>query len=569
MSEMSENNNKSIFNGPTGPLIFALTLVVGMMLGRGCDDVSTRQSSVGSRISHILDQIEVLYVDSVDREALVDVAVDAIISELDPHTYYFTKAEVEANAESMDGNFEGIGVEFIIKDDTLMVVSAIEGGPSEQAGVMAGDRIVEVGGVEISGKSLDNKEVMKLLKGERGSLVELGLVRNAPFARYDVVIERDRIPIHSVVASYVLENEVGYIKINRFSATTAIEFEKAMYDLALKNVSSVIIDLRANGGGYLNQAIDMISLFLNEGEEILYTEGNAVARKDYVSRVDGLYKYLPLAIIIDENSASASEIFAGAMQDNDRALILGRRSFGKGLVQEEYDVPDAGALRLTIARFYTPSGRAIQKPYGKEVDYAHDAIDRFDSGELYFEDSVKVADTVVFRTSLGRPVYGGGGITPDIFIPLKRTGEFRALAELVWIGVFRDEAFTWVDAHRGTLPENFSESSPVWKDETKGGKAAMKRVVEKLGLVWPDNSSEEGEEEIERIMSRFYAQVIRIMNGENSFYRALYEGDEAIERALYELLEEERFGIQKGRLYLLLENETNQSDSISQTLNIH
>ncbi len=566
---MSENDKKSIFKSPTGPLIFALTLAAGLMLGRGCDDVSHRKTFMGSRISHILDQIEVLYVDSVDREALVDVAVDAIINELDPHTYYFTQEEIDANAESMEGNFEGIGVEFIIKDDSLMVVSVIEGGPSEKAGVLDGDRIVEVGEVEVSQEKLDNKRVMKLLKGERGTRVELGLVRSGSFEHVNVEIERDRIPIYSVVAAFVLENEVGYIKINRFSATTAIEFEKAMNEIELEGVNSLIIDLRSNGGGYLNPAVDMIDLFLNKDEEILYTEGNAVARKNYLSRVDGEYKDWPLAIIIDENSASASEIFAGAMQDNDRAIILGRRSFGKGLVQEEYDVPGAGALRLTIARFYTPSGRAIQKPYGKDVNYEHDQIDRFDSGELYFEDSIKVADTVIFRTKLGRPVFGGGGITPDIFIPINNPGSNAVLSELVWTGAIRDAAFSWIDLHRNELPDNLSESSKIWMDINKGGKATIKRVVAEMEMVWPESSTEEGREGIERIMNRFYAQVIRIVEDDNGFYRALYEGDDAIERALYELLEERRFGSRDGRLYLLPEIEPNQSDSLSQTLNIN
>ncbi|HHZ96735.1 MAG TPA: PDZ domain-containing protein, partial [Flavobacteriales bacterium] len=466
-------------------------------------------------------------------------------------------------------NFEGIGVEFIIKDDSLMVVSVIEGGPSEKAGVLDGDRIVEVGEVEVSQEKLDNKRVMKLLKGERGTRVELGLVRSGSFEHVNVEIERDRIPIYSVVASFVLENEVGYIKINRFSATTAIEFEKAMNEIELEGVNSLIIDLRSNGGGYLNPAVDMIDLFLNKDEEILYTEGNAVARKNYLSRVDGEYKDWPLAIIIDENSASASEIFAGAMQDNDRAIILGRRSFGKGLVQEEYDVPGAGALRLTIARFYTPSGRAIQKPYGKDVNYEHDQIDRFDSGELYFEDSIKVADTVIFRTKLGRPVFGGGGITPDIFIPINNPGSNAVLSELVWTGAIRDAAFSWIDLHRNELPDNLSESSKIWMDINKGGKATIKRVVAEMEMVWPESSTEEGREGIERIMNRFYAQVIRIVEDDNGFYRALYEGDDAIERALYELLEERRFGSRDGRLYLLPEIEPNQSDSLSQTLNIN
>ena len=573
------NSKNDLFNGPAQPLIIALTLAAGLLIGRGCNDVSVHSSHKNNRITHILDQIEFLYVDSIDRESLIDVAVQSIIEELDPHTNYFSREEIEENTVLMEGNFEGIGVEFIIQDDTLMVVNAIPGGPSESAGIRAGDRIIEIGGESISGKDLDNERVMKLLKGPRGTIVDLGLLRNESSVddggssvddRFGVTIERAKIPIHSVVASFVLENSVGYIKVIRFSATTAREFEKAMSDIELQGATSVIVDMRGNGGGYLHAAIDMLDRFLDVGLGIVYTEGKASPRIDYNSSYDGEYSNWPIAVLIDESSASASEIFAGALQDNDRGLIVGRRSFGKGLVQEEFSVPNpisgAGALRLTVARFYTPSGRAIQKPYGEGVDYDQDYQDRIDSGELFLQDSIHNTDTVTFRTSLGRKVYGGGGITPDIFIPLDSSQTNRALAELVWTGALRDAAFTWVDLHRDEdLKENLSETSSIWTDNKIGGMAAIKIAAENQGTIWPKKSSEEGREEIERIMIRFFAQVVRNVKGENAYYKVRTAGDEFIERALYELLEEGMFSTREGRVYLLL----NDSAITDQTLNMY
>ena len=543
------------------PLVIAITLALGLMLGKGCEDGSlSNNSRVGSRISHILDQIEVLYVDSINREALVDVAVEAIVDVLDPHTSYFSRAELEEMAAPMEGNFEGIGVEFIIQNDTLIVVQAIAGGPSESAGIRSGDRIVRVENEEISGADLTNKRVMELLKGARGTKVDLSLLHSSSNEEYNLEIVRDRIPIHSVVASFILEEHVGYIKVIRFSATTAAEFAQAMHDLEQDGATSVIVDLRANGGGYMSAATEMIDRFLDQGLGIVYTEGKASPRRDYVSKYDGEYRNWPIAVLIDESSASASEIFAGAMQDNDRGLIVGRRSFGKGLVQEEFEVPNSnegsGALRLTVARFYTPSGRAIQKPYGEGIDYENDYEDRLQSGELFLNDSVIKTDSVVYRTLFGREVFGGGGITPDVFIPLDSTIGYRALAELVWTGVLRDAAFKWVDAHRG---EVVSRTSDNWLDSKTGGMASIKSVAEDQGTVWPKKSSEEGKIQIERIMNRFYAQVARNLYGDNAYYKVLINGDDFTARALYELLQKDRFKVQDGGVYLLYNDSTNQS----------
>jgi carboxyl-terminal processing protease len=543
------------------PIVLAAVLFLGFFIGKGWD---RPQSTWGSRINQVLDQIEQLYVDSVDRRALEDAAVEAIVAKLDPHTIYFTEEELAEMAEPMEGGFEGIGVEFIISDDTLMVVNAIPGGPSERAGIRGGDRIVAIEGEEISGPELNNSTVMSLLKGNGGTKVNLGLLRASDASRYNVQITRARIPIHSVVASFILEENVGYIKVIRFAATTAVEFSQSLHQLARDGATSVIVDLRSNGGGYLHAATDMIDRFLLEDLDIVYTEGKAAPRITYKSTYDGEFSDLPIAILIDENSASASEIFAGAIQDNDRGLILGRRSFGKGLVQEEYSVKD-DALRLTVARFYTPSGRAIQKPYGEGIDYALDHSNRLESGELYSADNISQVDSAEYFTSLGRTVYGGGGITPDVFIPLDTSDANRVAAELVWVGAMRDGAFEWIDFHRGELGYMRTpielEQSDLWKDPSAGAIALMKeRYKEMMGVepVWSD-------EESKVVEHRFLAQVSRTLFGEEEYYKVISRGDRYIERALYEMLDNRTFSMIEGRLYLL----PAKADSLeTKTLNI-
>jgi carboxyl-terminal processing protease len=491
--------------------------------------------------------------------------VQAIIKELDPHSYYFSEEELAQMAEPMEGGFEGIGVEFLIQNDTLMVVTALPGGPSESAGIRAGDRIVKVDTLEISGPDLTNQKVIKLLKGAGGTKVDLVLIRSNSHVEYKVEIVRARIPIHSVVAAILLEDEIGYIKIIRFSATTSDEFKTALVALQRNGAESFVIDLRGNGGGYLRATTDMIDRFLPEGLPIVYTEGKSSPRYTYSSMYDGEYSQFPMVVLIDESSASASEIFAGAMQDNDRGLIIGRRSFGKGLVQHEYPVEDEGALRLTIARFYTPSGRAIQKPYGEGVDYHEDHVNRLESGELYSADSIKVTDSIAYKTILGREVFGGGGITPDIFIPLDSTDNNRALAELLSTGAHRDAAFEWVDVNRTRL-ENMSSSielgsSDFWHHVTDGGLAQISAASKNQNLQTPRWNSEEEE----RIMKRFLAQVSRNMFGESAYYLVLSEGDEFIDRAIYELLERSRFQLRDGRLYLL---PANADTLISESFNL-
>ena len=540
------------------PLLLALALVVGLWMGRGCGgwdrgaDALSPVSFHGhwnaggdqARLLNILHRIEDLYVDTFDQSRLVDAAIEAMLEELDPHTVYFSGEELAEMSENMEGNFEGIGVEFLIQDDTLMVVTAIPGGPSEEAGIQAGDRILDVEGEPISGPDLTNRRVMELLKGPRGTEVTLGLSRRGEL--FQVHLTRDRIPIQSVVAAFVMEDSIGYVKAIRFAASTAQEFEEAMAFLADQGAKSVVIDLRGNGGGYLNAVVDMVELFLDEGQPIVYTEGKSSPRRTYKTRRRGPFVDWPVAVLVDEGSASASEIFAGAMQDNDRGVVVGRRTFGKGLVQEEFPVPGSGALRLTVARFYTPTGRAIQKPY---TDYEDDFDVRLESGELYHADSMPLVDSLRYVTPLGREVFGGGGIAPDVFVPWDSAGTSAWVSEWIWTGVLRDAVFEWMDSNREALsgctrPRDV-EALPEWRS---GVLPAVKAEAEKLE--WPWRSPSQEEEAILR--HRFLAQVVRTLWGESASYEVLNEGDQGVARAVHALLEGQSFVREGGTVSLAL-----------------
>jgi carboxyl-terminal processing protease len=544
------------------PLALAVALVIGLWFGRGCGwgsgDESTpavafhrhwNASGDQARLLNILQRVEDLYVDTFNRSRLVDAAIDAMLEELDPHTVYFSGEELASMSENMEGNFEGIGVEFIIQDDTLMVVTAIPGGPSEASGIQAGDRILLVDGEAISGPALDNRRVMDLLKGPRGTQVTLGLARRGQ--EFQAHLTRDRIPIQSVVAAFNMEDNVGYIKAIRFAAKTAQEFEAAMAFLEEQGATSVVVDLRGNGGGYLNAVVDMVELFLEEGEPIVYTEGKSSPRRTYSTRRKGPYAQWPIAVIVDEGSASASEIFAGAIQDNDRGIVVGRRTFGKGLVQEEFPVPGSGALRLTVARFYTPTGRAIQKPYS---EYEDDFDVRLQSGELYHADSMPLVDSLRYVTPLGSEVFGGGGIAPDVFVPWDSAATSSWVSEWIWTGVLRDAVFTWMDGRREALTmcdnANAIESLSNWEAEVV---EAVYAEADRGGWPWREPS----EEEAAKLRHRFLAQVVRALWGESASYEVLNQGDEGVARAVHALLDEQAFFRAGGTVSLGLTNHDN------------
>jgi carboxyl-terminal processing protease len=412
------------------PLLFALVLVAGMLIGMRMQSESPsviveRQGELplGShqgKIEELIRYVEAKYVDDVNRDELVEEAINEILQQLDPHSNYISADHLKEVNEQLEGSFDGIGVEFMVLDDTVMVVAPLAGGPSEAVGIQAGDKIVQVEDSIIAGVNRSTSEIVSMLRGKRGSQVRVGIVRNSePEIRF-FNITRDKIPMHSVDIAYMLEEKIGYIKVNRFSATTYEEFMKGLEQLIEEeDMEDLVIDLRHNPGGYLQQATNMLSQLFKEKDALLvYTEGRTVQRSDYETTGRPFFDVDDIVVLIDEGSASASEILAGAIQDHDRGIIVGRRSFGKGLVQEQYRLRDGSALRLTVARYYTPSGRSIQKAYDDMDAYDKDMMDRYNSGELSGTDTFSLVDSTAYYTDGGRVVYAGGGIMPDIFVPI-------------------------------------------------------------------------------------------------------------------------------------------------------
>lgn len=461
------------------PLIFslclAIALCVGMLIGENqngfgsklpaydpaSSDFGQTEGGLTSRdasakLVYLFDLLRDRYVDTLDLKNLVEDAVPVIVEELDPHSNYIPASEFEEVKEQLDGSFSGVGIQFNIQKDTVMVIQVIAGGPSEKVGIIAGDRIVTVDDSIFCGKGINNDRVMKTLRGPKGSEVKLGIKRNTADEILTFNIKRDDIPVNSVVATY-LEGEIGYVRVDNFGRNTYQEFFTSLITLRSRGASGYLIDLRGNGGGYLDVCISMVNEFLGKGQLIVYTEGKSQARSNVYSDGRGNFQQVPVVVLIDDWSASASEIFSGALQDNDRATIIGRRSFGKGLVQQQFDLNDGSALRLTIARYYTPSGRCIQKPYemGERDKYLMDLVDRYNHGEFYSQDSIRLADSLKFETVGGRPVYAGGGIMPDIFVPADTTHVTHYYNRLVNSGLIYSFAFRYCDNHRQEL-ESFT-----------------------------------------------------------------------------------------------------------------
>ena len=424
----SNIRNPQPASNPYAPFIYALILAFGVMLGFVINSITIGKQAIGDRnydkVEDVLNYITFKYVDTVNRAQLVDKSIEKILSNLDPHSVYIPAKDLGEMNESLEGNFEGIGIEFFIVQDTITVVTAIAGGPSELEGIKAGDRIVKIEDSVVAGVKIKDVAVKHRLRGPKGTRVKVTVMRSGSPKLLDFQISRDKIPLYSIDAAYMATNDIGYIRITSFSANTHQEFVEKMRMLLDKGMKKLIIDLRGNPGGYL-QAATSIADELISGEKILvYTKGKAYDRQDYLAGRQGLFEKGDLCILIDQGSASASEILSGAVQDWDRGTIIGRTSFGKGLVQEQYDLKDGSALRLTIARYYTPSGRCIQRPYDKGADeYYNEIYDRYSRGEFVHEDSIASRDTTVYKTSKGRRVYGGGGIRPDIFVPMDTTSE--------------------------------------------------------------------------------------------------------------------------------------------------
>ena len=409
------------------PIIIAAVLVLGIMVGRYYGGSDTENKFViipkANKLDNVLNYIENEYVDEVSKGALMEMAIPKILEDLDPHSQYIPASELQKVNEPLEGNFSGIGIQFNMLNDTLVVIQTIANGPSQKVGINAGDRIILVNGEEVAGKKMPSDSIVRRLRGPKGSEVHVDILRRKVDKLLGFDIVRDNIPLYSIDVAYMIDNEKGFIKLNKFSATTEEEFVDAIGQLREKGLKKLMVDLRENGGGYMNAAIFIADQFLKGTELIVYTQGKARQKQEFRSSPGGLCTDLDLAILIDENSASASEILAGAIQDNDRGTIVGRRSFGKGLVQEQKPLSDGSALRLSIARYYTPTGRSIQKPYTENLnDYYLDIRARYFHGELENADSNKFSDSLKYVTPGGKTVYGGGGIMPDIFVPIDTLG---------------------------------------------------------------------------------------------------------------------------------------------------
>ena len=435
------------------PLVISIAIVLGIVIG---NYISTKKFTLDKdrKINAVLNLIQSEYVDSIDVKDLVEQAIPAIIGNLDPHSYYIPASDIRAENEKLDGSMSGIGVSFFMMNDTANVDQVIPNGPAEKVGMLAGDRIISVNGESIVGGTLTAEGIRSKIRGEKGTKVRIGVKRNTSKKTLTFTITRDDIPMNTIDVSYMLDDKTGYIKIAQFGKNTYDEFFAALSKLKKDGASRYIVDLRGNPGGYMGMAILMVNEFLEQGELIVYTKGRKEREDIQVWSDDqGSFHDAQVAVLIDEYSASASEIMAGALQDNDRGLVVGRRSFGKGLVQKQIYLPDSSAIRLTIARYYTPSHRCIQKDYtlGDEDDYSKELYDRYTHGELYSADSIKVDKSKIFRTANGRIVYGGGGIVPDIFVPNDTTGITTYYLAVANLGLLQQYVYTYVDINRDQL----------------------------------------------------------------------------------------------------------------------
>ncbi|OYQ42011.1 peptidase S41 [Flavobacterium cyanobacteriorum] len=436
------------------PIIIATALALGLIMGSFLNFPAPQRglisgSSHKSKLNKLIDFIESEYVDEVDTDSIVDLTVNSILEKLDPHSVYISKTEMGEVEQSMKGDFVGIGVNFYMYKDSVAVIKPVPGGPSDRAGIKPGDRILYAGNYKLFGRKLPNDTLFSKLKGAEGSQLTLTVFRKSTNKQFKVNVTRDVVPLKSVDAAVMADKAMGYIKINRFAETTADEFRIALESLKKAGATSIIIDLRDNGGGYLEKAVEIADEFLRDGQLIVKTRNKKNREDKTFATAEGIFEEGKVYVLINENSASASEILAGAIQDNDRGVIVGRRSFGKGLVQREMKLGDGSAVRLTVARYYTPSGRSIQRSYANGGEaYFNDFEKRFESGELYAADSIKIADTLKFKTVKGRTVYGGGGIIPDVFVPLDGHHGDEAVLMVMQSGIVSYFVFEQLDSER-------------------------------------------------------------------------------------------------------------------------
>ena len=437
------------------PLVASIAFVAGLFINGLLEDNSGR-SDGEKKLSNLINIIGSEYVDIVDTDSLIDATLPTLLSNLDPHSVYIPAEDLQKVNEDLDGSFSGVGISFTINNDTIQVLEIINGGPAEQVGLRAGDRILSVDEENVAGTGMTNEQVFKILRGPKNSKVKLKIKRSKVAEPIDFEVTRGDVVVASIDAGYIIEENIGYIKVNKFGRTTYDEFFQTLFALRDAGAKDYIVDLRGNAGGLLETSVLMVNEFLPQGNKIVETKGRHKQENSIIlSDGYGAFQDSRVTVLIDETSASSSEIFAGAMQDNDRGLILGRRSFGKGLVQNQMDLPDGSAVRLTIARYYTPSGRCIQKDYSDAKSYENDLIDRYSRGEVFEADSIKYDDKQQYVTLHGRTVYGGGGITPDVFVPNDTIGITKYYVNVVNQGLLQKYALDYTDAHRTELEQAF------------------------------------------------------------------------------------------------------------------
>ena len=534
------------------PTLTVAGVVIGIIIGMALSQKANAQRIIyqngtwqleQSKVDRLLQLMESAYVDELNIDSITDEAMTDLVHKLDPHSSYIPKEDLEMVNSELAGSFSGIGVQFSIQQDTVRIVAVIAGGPSEGVGVLAGDKLITVDDSVFTGKKINNEKVMRTLRGEKGTQVKLGVLRSGMNEPLYFTVTRGDIPVTSVDAKFIIESDkgtkdkgqkIGFIRVNKFGETTYKEFISALADLSAKGATRFIVDLRENSGGYMEQAIRMANEFLHRGDLIVYSEGRAYPRYEANANGSGRFKEVPLVVLIDNFSASASEIFAGAMQDNDRAIIVGRRSFGKGLVQQQMPFDDGSAVRLTVARYYTPSGRCIQKPYvlGDQEDYEKDLLDRFEHGEFYSADSIHFADTTIYRTKGGRKMYGGGGIMPDVFVGRDTTLNTPWYNRCVNLAYTYQFAYQYTDRHRKELSK--------FKDWQSLEKYLLKQnVLRDFVKFAEDKGVEPNEAEIQKsrpLMTRLLnAYIVRNILGDEGFF-PLFERDDEITKAAVEQL---------------------------------
>ena len=521
--------------------------ILPLMFGFACALMATAQNNNADMeqvrklvLSH--SAIANLYVDEVNEEKVVEAAIHAMLKELDPHSTYLTAKEVEKMNEPLQGNFEGIGVQFNMANDTLFVIQTVSKGPSEKVGILPGDRIVTVNDTAIAGVKMTRDEIMKRLRGPKDSVVELGIVRRGYDKPIIFRVTRDKIPVNTLDAAYMIAPKIGYIKISSFGATTHQEFRDALAKLRKEKMQHLILDLQGNGGGYQKAAVDMASDFLQPEQLIVYTEGNNSPRSEFSASDKGQFHEGRLVVLIDEYSASASEIVTGAIQDWDRGIVVGRRSFGKGLVQRPIPLPDGSMIRLTIARYHTPSGRCIQKPYGEDIDYRKDLVERFNRGELMHADSIHFPDSLKYQTKmLARTVYGGGGIMPDYFVPIDTLTYTKYHRELTAKGVIVNTNLAVIDRYRKEYEKRYPDFATYNKrfevDDTILD--ILLSEAEKAGVKYDEELYQAS---LPLIKVQIKALIARDLWDMSQFYEIFNHTDETVMKGL-EIIQSKNFGI--------------------------